>query len=67
MKQLPIAVLHGRPYVDVSLYRLHVPIAFAGFGVDVCHVFPQGVLAAITLAEGGTGNGGARARACCEV
>ena len=44
--------------------------AFAGkaeLGVEASHVFPQHVLAAVTLVEGGTADGGARARAWCAV
>ena len=33
----------------------------AAFDVDASHVFPQGMLATITLVRGGTGDGGARA------
>ena len=47
--------------MGVSLYRLNVPSAFggrAGFDVDARHVFPQGVLAAITLGGGRAGDGG---------
>ena len=64
MKQLPVVVLKGGPYLGASLYRLHVPRAFdgrAGFDVDANHIFPQGVLAAISLVEVRAGDGGARA------
>ena len=37
----------------------------AGFDEDASHIFPQGVLAAMTLVGGGAGDGGARAR--CEA
>ena len=37
-----------------------------GSEVNVGHVFPQGVLAVITLLGGGAGDGGARSRARCE-
>lgn len=39
-------------YVGTSLYRLHVSTAFggrAGFEANASHVFPQDLLAAITL------------------
>ena len=42
-------------YLGVSLYRLHVPNAFgrrAGLTWMQSQVFPQGVLAAITLMRG---------------
>ena len=41
-------VFHG----EACLYRLHVPSAFggrAGFDLNISHVLPQGVLAALTL------------------
>ena len=41
-----------------------MPSAFygrVGFDMDAIHIFPQGVLAAITLVGGGAGDGGARA------
>ena len=69
MKLLPTLVLKGCPFVGVSLYRLCVPHGFggrAGSEVSTSHVFPQGVLAAIISVGGGTGDGGARARARCE-
>ena len=49
---------------------MHVPTAFggrAGFDVDASHVFPQGVLAAVTLVGDGAGGGGARDGAVCEA
>ena len=52
--------------MGVSLYSLHVPSRFggrAGSDVSRSHIFPQGVLAAITLVGGGAGDEGARARA----
>ena len=55
MKQLPTAVLIHCSFVGVSLCRLHILSAFGGrTGLDVVasHVFPQGVLAAITLMRG---------------
>ena len=48
-----------------SQYSLHVPSGFGGravFDINTGHIFPQGVLAAITLVGGGTGVGWARAR-----
>ena len=45
-------------------YRLLVPSTFdgrTGFDVDANHIFPQGVLAALTLVGCGAGNGGTRA------
>ena len=39
----------------------------AGFGVNTSHIFPQDVLAAITLVGGGAGEGVARAGSRCEV
>ena len=64
MKQLLIVVLKGCSYVGASLCRLHVPSVLggrAGFDVDASHVFPQGVLAAITLVGCVAGIGVARA------
>ena len=58
------------PYVGASLYILLVPSGFAGrdgFDVNTSDVFPQGVLPAVFLVVGGAGEGGARARARCEV
>lgn len=54
--------MKGCSYVGASLFRLCMPIAFHGrdgFDVDTSHVFPQGVLIAITLIEGMAGDGGA--------
>lgn len=55
----------------VSLYRLHAPDAFGGrtgVDVDASHVFPQCVVAAVTLVRGGAGDGVlARAGSRCEV
>ena len=59
-------VFHG----EACLYRLHVPSAFggrAGFDLNISHVLPQGVLAALTLVGDGAGDEGARARARCGV
>ena len=39
----------------------------AGSDVSRSHVFPQGVLAAITLVGGGAGDGADRDRARCEL
>ena len=47
--------------MGTSLNILYVPSAFsgrAGFDMDANHIFPQGVLTATTLVEGGAGNGG---------
>ena len=65
-----IAVLKLCPYVSVSLFSLCVPSDFgrrAGFDMNTSHVFPQGVLAAVTLVGGRAGDGGAKARTRCEV
>ena len=70
MKQLPIVVLKGCPYVGVPLCKVCVPSAFggrAGFDMDASHLFPQGVLAAITLLGGGAGDEGVRGGAWCEA
>ena len=70
MKQLPVAVLKGYPFVGASLCSLHVPSAFGGtarFDMNRSHIFPQCVLAAITLVGGGAGDGGSRDRAKCEA
>ena len=56
--------------MGASLCRQRVPNAFGGrpgFDVDSIHVFPQGLLAAITLVGIGTGDGGARAGTECEA
>ena len=50
--------------MGVSLCRLYRPNAFgkrAGFDVDTSHVFPQGVLAAITFVVDVAGDRGAKA------
>lgn len=70
MKQLPFVVLNLCSHVEVSLYRLHVPNAFgerAGFDVDPSHVFPQGVLEAITLLGSDAGERGTSAGTGCVV
>lgn len=42
MKQLPIPVLHGHPYVGTSLYGLHVQSGFGGkVGSEVGIVTPS--------------------------
>ena len=69
MKQLPILVLKGCACVGTSLYSLCVPSGFVGRAVSdmsMSHIFPQGVLAAITLVGGGAGDRRASARARCE-
>ena len=70
MKELPIAFLKGYSYVGTFVYRLCVPNAFggiAGFDMDASHIFPQGVLAAITLIGGGAGAREPRASSGCEA
>ena len=55
--------------MGVSQYSLCVPRDFRvrpGSEMSMSHVFPQGVLAAITLVGGGTGDREAGARAMCE-
>ena len=52
--------------MEASLHCLHLPSGFggrAGSDVSTSHLFPQGVLAVITLVVDGAGDGGARARA----
>ena len=59
----------GHPCVGATLHSLHVPSGFggeAGSDVNTSHIFLQGMLAAVTLVEGGTAERGARARARCE-
>ena len=54
------------PYVGVSLYNWHVPSGFncrAEFDVKTSQVFPQAVVAEVTLVGSEAGAGGARARA----
>lgn len=44
----------GCSYVQVPLFRLHVPNAFggsAGFDANASYIFPQGLLVAITLVD----------------
>ena len=56
--------------MGASLCRLHVPSAFgvrAEFDVDASHVFPQSVLAAITLVGGVADDWGARVCAGCKA
>ena len=55
--------------MGVSLNSLRVPNGFggrAGSDVSMSHIFPQGVLSAITLVGGWAGDGGARTRANCD-
>lgn len=62
----PEAVSYGR----VSLNTLPMPSGFAvryGFDVNTSAVFPQGVLAPITVVLGGAGERGDRAPARCEA
>ena len=62
--------LKGCSYAGPFLYRCSVSTAFggrAGFDVDPSHIFPQGLLAAITLVGGGARDGEARAGAQCEA
>lgn len=50
--------------MSAFLYRLHVPNAFGGrtgFDKDASHLFPQGVLVAITFVGGKDGDRRARA------
>ena len=61
-----MVVLKRFPHVGLSLYILHVPTAFggrAGFDLNISHVFPQSVQAAITLLVCGAGERGAKANA----
>lgn len=51
--------------MGISLYRLHV--YKGGSHVDTSHIFPLGVLVAITLLGNGAGDGGARAGTACEA
>ena len=63
-------VLKGCFYVGTSLHKLHLLNVFgvrAGFDADACHLFSQGVLAAVTLVGGVVDVGGARACTGCEV
>lgn len=56
--------------MGMSVYSLCVPIGFgrkARSKVNTGHVFSQGVLAAITLVEGGAGDAGGKARFRCEL
>ena len=58
-----IVTLKSFSHLGVSLYSLQVPSAFGGrveFGVNRTQIFPQGVLAAITLLRGGAGDVGVR-------
>ena len=49
-----------------SLYGFNMCGVRPIFSIDACSFFPQCVLVAITLVEGGAGNGGAGVRARCE-
>ena len=63
MKDVPVVVLREYSYVRASLCRLHVPSVFsgrAGFDVGAHRIFPQGVLAPVTLVGGVAADGGAR-------
>ena len=56
--------------MGVSLYRLRVPKAFGGktrFDVGAIYLFPESVLAALTLLRDRTGDGGPRADVWCEA
>lgn len=58
-------VLKGCSYVKASLCRFCVPSASGGrveFDVNASHIFPQGVLATLTLVGVVAGEGRARAR-----
>ena len=62
--------LEEYPCVGMSICSPYLPSGFggrAGSDVSMSHIFPQGVLAAITLVGGGAGYGGAKARASCEL
>ena len=70
MIQLPIAVLKGCPCVRVSLRSMQVPGGFDGrsaFDVKTSHVFPQCVLATISLVGTEAGYGVVRARDRCKL
>ena len=61
-----MAVFKVCPYVGVSLYNWHVPNGFncrAKFDVKTSQIFPQAVLAAVTLVGSRAGAGGTRAGA----
>ena len=69
VKTVTYPSLAGYPWVGVSQYSLCVPSDFRvrpGSEMSMSHVFPQGVLATITLVGGGTGAREAGARAMCE-
>ena len=62
--------LEGVSLCGSMIYSLRVPSGFgerAEFDVNTSHVFPQGVLAAITLVGCGAGDRGVRAKARCEL
>ena len=56
-------------YVRAFLWKLHMPNAFGGRAgiVYACHIFPQGVLASMTLVVGVAADGEAKACTGCEV
>lgn len=59
MTQLPVVVLKWYSHVEGCLHADCVPSVFggrAGFDENMSHVFPQGVLATITLVVGGAGD-----------
>lgn len=53
--------------MGASLCVINVLDVRAGFDVDTNHVFPQSVLATITLIVGVVGVGGSKACAGCET
>ena len=56
--------------MGISLHSLCLPNGFDGraeLEMDTVHVFPQGVLLAITLVGGGAGDEVSKARARCEL
>ena len=64
-----MAVLKGGPYVWTSWYSLFVSSGFGGkarFDMNTSHMFPQGVLASITIGGEGAGDSGPRAGSRCE-
>ena len=70
MKQLSIVVLERYIYVQASLYVLYATSDFgkrARFYVNMNHIFPKGVLAAITLVKYVFRHGDTKIRARCEL
>lgn len=64
------SALEGMFLCGCDTVYLHVSRGFGGKArsdVSMSHIFPQGVLAAITLVEYGAWDGGARVRARCEL